>query len=122
VSGGPAAERRPYRSLFCAFLWPRHPGRSGGEIRDFHLVRHLLGLSEVEFFALHAEAAESEDPLRPRLRALHLPEQVPVPSLAERAALFLQRWGAPLGGRAHSDAELLARCAPSPGLRRLTAA
>ena len=39
--------------MFCSLLWPRHPGHSGGEIRDFHLVRHLASLSDVEFFALH---------------------------------------------------------------------
>jgi len=40
-----------YTSLFCSFLWPKHPGFSGGEIRDFHLVRHLLSISRLHFIA-----------------------------------------------------------------------
>jgi glycosyltransferase involved in cell wall biosynthesis len=40
-----------YTSFFCSFLWPKHPGFSGGEIRDFHLVRHLLSISQLHFVA-----------------------------------------------------------------------
>jgi glycosyltransferase involved in cell wall biosynthesis len=56
-------------------LWPLHPGRFGGEIRDFHLLRRLLRLSEVEFFSLNPFHADGRtDILRPHLRALHTPE------------------------------------------------
>src|SRR6185503_7253722 len=64
-----------YRSIFCSFIWPRHPGHSGGEIRDFHLLRHLLTQSEVEAFALHDTCSDrQQDPLATRVRALHTPE------------------------------------------------
>ncbi len=41
-----------FRSLFCSFFVPLHPGYSGGEIRDFHIMRKLLSVSQVDFFAL----------------------------------------------------------------------
>lgn len=41
-----------HRAFFCSFFLPFHPGYSGGEIRDFHILRHLLSLSQVDFFAL----------------------------------------------------------------------
>jgi hypothetical protein len=47
----------PYHSVFCAFLWPRHPGHSGGEIRDFHLLHHLLTFSTVDFVGLYPNPA-----------------------------------------------------------------
>jgi glycosyltransferase involved in cell wall biosynthesis len=47
-------DRSPrYRSFFCSLVLPRHPGYFGGEIRDFHLLRHLLKISTVEFFSMH---------------------------------------------------------------------
>jgi glycosyltransferase involved in cell wall biosynthesis len=66
-----------YSSVFCLFIWPRHPGHSGGEIRDFHLLRQLLTQSDVEAFTLHhALSQEQEDPLVGRLKALHTPETI----------------------------------------------
>jgi glycosyltransferase involved in cell wall biosynthesis len=68
---------RPYRSLFCGFYLPRHPGYSGGEIRDYHLLRHLLQISRVEFFAFHGEAPrdhERPDVLGPLLDGRYTPE------------------------------------------------
>ena len=76
--------------------WPLHPGRSGGEIRDFHLLRHLLTLSRVEFFALHGFHADGRaDALRPRVDALHTPDTVtPPPPIAgdPEAAFSLGAW------------------------------
>ena len=70
--------RRRYQFAFCAYLWPRHPGLSGGEIRDFHLLRRLLALSEVEFFAVYPVLEDGrDDPLRRHLRALNAPENRP---------------------------------------------
>ena len=66
-----------YRSLFCSLIWPRYPGHSGGEIRDFHLVRHLASLSDVEFFALHDLPGEGqEDRLAAHVRARHDPRTI----------------------------------------------
>jgi glycosyltransferase involved in cell wall biosynthesis len=66
-----------YRSIFCSFIFPRHPGHSGGEIRDFHLLRHLLKLSDVEVFTLHHGVPQGqEDPLAAQVRALHTPETI----------------------------------------------
>jgi glycosyltransferase involved in cell wall biosynthesis len=51
-----------YTSLFCSFTWPKHPGHSGGEIRDFHLIRHLLSISRLHFIqsALYPEDSRSD--------------------------------------------------------------
>jgi hypothetical protein len=46
-------DKLQYRSLFSSFYFPRYPGYSGGEIRDFHLLQHLLTFSHVKFFASH---------------------------------------------------------------------
>jgi glycosyltransferase involved in cell wall biosynthesis len=61
-----------FRSIFCSLIWPRHPGHSGGEIRDFHLLRQLLSISEVEFYAIHPELDDMRaDPLRDHLDGFH---------------------------------------------------
>jgi glycosyltransferase involved in cell wall biosynthesis len=66
-----------YRSLFCSLLWPRHPGRFGGEIRDFHLLRHLLSISTVEFFSLHPVTNDGRDDfLATYLEALHTSDSI----------------------------------------------
>ena len=77
-------ERR-YRSLFCAVVgWPRHPGLSGGEIRDFHLLRRLLSLSRLEFFAVHGRPVDGRaDPLARLVDAVHDPGTVPPEDRAE---------------------------------------
>ena len=107
-----------YRSLFCSYSWPRHPGYSGGEIRDFHLLRHLLSISSVEFFAADPNHPDGrEDPLSPYLKALHTPDSIRRVrpdlvhsdafnrSLKSRAASRLARRGIPvLGPRYHRDA------------------
>jgi glycosyltransferase involved in cell wall biosynthesis len=66
-----------YRSLFCSYIWPRHPGHSGGEIRDFHLLRRLLSISKVEFLVSHPSPPDERDnPLESYLEALHTPETI----------------------------------------------
>lgn len=47
-----------HKSIFCCGFLPLHPGYSGGEIRDFHILRHLLSLSEVDFFAFYENPYE----------------------------------------------------------------
>jgi len=70
-------DRVRYRSMVCSYIWPRHPGHSGGEIRDFHLMRRLLAVSDVEAFALYASPPDArEDLLAPYLIALHTPETI----------------------------------------------
>lgn len=106
-------------AVFCALLWPRYPGHSGGEIRDFHLVRHLASLCDLEFFALHHLAAEGQqDLLSEHVRALHDPrtiggtrpelvdpERLPAKVL-DRLVRRARRARLPvLGPRYHSDVE-----------------
>ena len=63
-----------YRSIFCSYFWPRHPGHSGGEIRDFHILRHLLRFSTVDFFSLHDHLPdERQDWLLEYVNFLHTP-------------------------------------------------
>jgi len=63
-----------YRSTFCSYIWPRHPGHSGGEIRDFHILKHLLKKSAVDFFALYYDVPdERQDLLAEYVNFLHTP-------------------------------------------------
>jgi glycosyltransferase involved in cell wall biosynthesis len=125
-----------YRSIFCSLLWPRFPGHSGGEIRDFHLLRHLTTLSEVEFFALHHRPGEGQqDLLAARVRALHDPltiaatrpelvqrESLPA-KILDRAVRRLRRARLPVVGRRyHFDAEMQAVHARTHSLRALAGA
>jgi glycosyltransferase involved in cell wall biosynthesis len=112
--------RARYRSLFCSFLWPRYPGHSGGEIRDFHLVRHLASVSDVEFFALHDVPGEGqEDALAAHVQARHDPRTIAAsrPELVQaehypakvldRIVRRLRRARVPVPGRRyHFDAEM----------------
>jgi glycosyltransferase involved in cell wall biosynthesis len=67
----------PYRSYFCSFHWPTHPGLSGGEIRDFHLLRRLLSMSRVTFYSLNAVVGDGRsDPLGPHMEAVHTPATI----------------------------------------------
>jgi glycosyltransferase involved in cell wall biosynthesis len=112
--------RARYRSLFCSLIWPRYPGHSGGEIRDFHLVRHLASLSDVEFFALHDLAGEGqEDRLASHVQARHDPRTISAsrPDLVQaehypakvldRVVRRLRRARVPVPGpRYHFDVEM----------------
>jgi glycosyltransferase involved in cell wall biosynthesis len=107
---------RPYRSLFSGFFLPRHPGHSGGEIRDYHLIRQLLRSSTVEFFAFHRQPPEEEerpDRLGPLLAGVHTPETLPAdavdhaalrPPTEGRVAARLRALGLPVPARHHADA------------------
>jgi glycosyltransferase involved in cell wall biosynthesis len=112
--------RARHRSLFCSLIWPRYPGHSGGEIRDFHLVRHLASLSDLEFFALHDLPGEGqEDRLAPLVQARHdpgtiavarpdlvRPERLPA-KVVDRLVRRLRRARVPLlGPRYHFDVEM----------------
>jgi glycosyltransferase involved in cell wall biosynthesis len=118
VEAGPARAR--YRALFCSLLWPRYPGHSGGEIRDFHLVRYLGSLSDLEFFALNdLPGADQEDLLAAHVRARHdprtislarpdlvRPERLPAKVL-DRLVRRVRRASLPLlGRRYHLDVEM----------------
>jgi glycosyltransferase involved in cell wall biosynthesis len=122
------------RSLFCAPRWPLFPGHSGGEIRDFHLVRFLAGRGPLEFFALEAPgpAADGrEDRLRGSVAAVHSPATLPpagrvaepfAHKLVDRLARRLRRARLPVPGRRfHLDVEVLetqARFGLLPALRK----
>jgi len=66
-SDGGAPTERPVRSFFCSYWLPRHPGHSGGEIRDFHLLRHLVEIGRVDFFAMLDTQGDDRDDLAERL-------------------------------------------------------
>ncbi|MEP0783657.1 glycosyltransferase [Trichocoleus sp. DQ-A3] len=79
-----------YSSVFCSFFLPCHPGYSGGEIRDFHLIRHLLTVSKIEFFALQENLfSDRENILAPFLEKLHTPQTIAAqqPDLVDIKAL-----------------------------------
>ena len=112
--------RARHRSLFCSLIWPRYPGHSGGEIRDFHLVRHLASLSDLEFFALHDLPGDGqEDRLAAHVQARHDPRTIatsrpdliqaePYPAkLLDRLVRRLRRARIPVPGRRyHFDVEM----------------
>jgi glycosyltransferase involved in cell wall biosynthesis len=65
---------RKYDINYCGFLYPYHPGQSGGEIRDFHILRKLCSIAEVDFFALTDPVLKNRvDYLRKYLRTLYSP-------------------------------------------------
>jgi glycosyltransferase involved in cell wall biosynthesis len=103
-------DRAPrYRSFFCSLILPRHPGHFGGEIRDFHLLRHLLKISTVEFFSVNrAPSDERTDWLGPFLEAVHAPDSLELGSrpLQRRVLRAVQRRHLPvLGPRYHDEVE-----------------
>lgn len=80
---------RKYKSLFCSYTWPRHPGHSGGEIRDFHLLCRLLRRSSVEFFALYDYMADERgDLLLPYVEAVHTPNTMAPDRFVQRPAFL----------------------------------
>jgi glycosyltransferase involved in cell wall biosynthesis len=110
------------RSLFCAPRWPRFPGHSGGEIRDFHLVRALAERGPLEFFAFESGdgGAGQQDLLRERVAAVHTPaglrsahpewrlDEPLAHKVVDRLARRLRRARLPVPGRRyHLDAETL---------------
>jgi glycosyltransferase involved in cell wall biosynthesis len=77
----PSPAHRPeglrYSALFCGFFLPQYPGISGGEIRDFHLMRHLLGFCRLTFVASHPEVDSGRaDPLSPNLEEIWRPADI----------------------------------------------
>ena len=106
-----------YHTVFCSYTWPRYPGYSGGEIRDFQLVRHLLKMSTVEFFALYDYLPDRRDDLLlPFVDKLHTPNAAR-PDLVHQQSLRLRlkhrllsnlrlRNVPVLGPRYHNDAAL----------------
>jgi len=59
-----------YRAIFCGVMKPKYPGISGGEIRDFHLVRELVRCCDLSFVSLHRPAADDRsDPIRDALHS-----------------------------------------------------
>src|SRR5262249_51340225 len=109
-------ERR-YRAVFCSFKLPKYPGHSGGEIRDFHLLKHLLSHSRMDFFHIYDNCDDGrEDPLIPLLDNLIGPECVDGNgtslangSLPARVAARLGRGRALLRGGAEYHREVYER-------------
>ncbi|MBK9925011.1 MAG: glycosyltransferase [Anaerolineales bacterium] len=66
---------KKYTITFCGFHYPFHPGYSGGEIRDFHILRKLLEISSLDFFALwSAPKNNRDDNLRSYFRTIYEPD------------------------------------------------
>ena len=67
VRNAPKLMRAPttrYSAMFCGFFLPLYPGLSGGEIRDFHILRQLVGFCRLSFVSLHGSRDGSSDPGR----------------------------------------------------------
>lgn len=104
-------DRAPrYRSFFCSLVMPRHPGYFGGEIRDFHLLRYLLGISTVEFFSVsplpEAGVDDRADWLAPFLQRRHTPvigSQEAAGLIPKFVSALRARQLPVLGPRYHSD-------------------
>ncbi len=87
-----AEDIKKYSIAFCNFIYPHHPGHSGGEIRDFHILRKLLSISSVDFFALANTTANGrQDYLRSFFHSVHTPEILSsyAPDMITRSALHL---------------------------------
>jgi glycosyltransferase involved in cell wall biosynthesis len=105
------------RVLFCGLVFPRYPGHSGGEIRDFHLLQEILKHADVEAICLHhTRPAGQHDPLAARMlraddpatlvcsRPDLFPGGAPKTSRMEHLRNRLVRLGMPPLGRYHWDA------------------
>jgi glycosyltransferase involved in cell wall biosynthesis len=96
-----------FRSTFCSIVLPKHPGLFGGEIRDFHLLRHLLKISTVEFFSVFPVASDDRtDWLGPFFEAVYAPDTVN-PRLRSLLRRVLPRHFPVPGARCHGDCEEL---------------
>ncbi len=81
--------KKTYTISFCGFFFPLHPGKSGGEIRDFHILRKLSSIAEVDFMALATNNTEDRlDFLGQHMRSLHDPERLRsfLPELVDQEA------------------------------------
>jgi glycosyltransferase involved in cell wall biosynthesis len=45
-------QSKQYSAIVCSFIWPLSPGHSGGEIRDFHLIKRLTAIAAVKFISM----------------------------------------------------------------------
>ena len=60
-----------YSVLFCGLFLPRYPGLSGGEIRDFFILRELARFCRLSFVPVHEHSASPQiDLLSPALDAV----------------------------------------------------
>ena len=80
--------RRPrYNVLFSSYFLPRFPGRSGGEIRDLHILAQLLRFARLSFYSSFILTPnDQENVLAPYLLAYHDPNNVD-PQLIDQDAL-----------------------------------
>jgi len=79
-----------YRVVFCSLFLPRYPGFSGGEIRDFHLLRELQRFCDITFVSLYPPTNENRcDPLSEGFSASYDPHTLAqhFPNLAKPAEL-----------------------------------
>ena len=65
-----------WRIYFNGLHWPQWPGRSGGEIRDYHLIRHLTSIGEVWGSFLYREVSNNQSSLETLLREVHFADQI----------------------------------------------
>ena len=85
---------RKYDIGYCGFFYPYHPGQSGGEIRDFHILRKLCSIAEVDFFALTDPVLNNRiDYLRKYIRTAFSPSFLKdcCPDLADETALTSEK-------------------------------
>ena len=60
-----------YSALFCGLFLPRYPGLSGGEIRDFFILRELTRFCRLSFVSVHPDSDSRQiDLLSPALDAV----------------------------------------------------
>jgi glycosyltransferase involved in cell wall biosynthesis len=94
-------KEKKYTITYAGFLFPRHPGHSGGEIRDFHILRKLLSISTLDFFALfNPSVVGNQKDLRsyfrlvydPKILNTFLPDLVDNSALDQNFSTRLLRW------------------------------
>lgn len=116
ASYGMRASGRPrYFNGFCSYHLPLFPGHSGGEIRDFHLLKHLLSLGGLEFYSVYDVQEDGRSNLLgPALNRLVTPKMVGAEGIdvsALRTGFFRRVWSSlrrrnlpVVGARYHLDA------------------
>ncbi len=113
---------QPYSALICSFILPFLPGHSGGESRDFYLIRHIASLASVRFISMtRAQPNGRVHDLRPlfseyydpAILETHFPEWIDRVSLSRspfsRGIGLFRLYNIPVWGvKYHRDISLMA--------------
>jgi glycosyltransferase involved in cell wall biosynthesis len=110
----PAPASHEFDILFSGFFVPRYPGLSGGEIRDFNILKCLLKLGRVGYIPLAPLASdERQDVLSPALWSVPFHAGAASDDGCTSGEMSTGRSGRPMYPVAHRDVEIKRKLALS---------